>query len=143
MCQEARPKARWADAEGRVSSQDAGKRYRLKKDFGLTVEEWLQIYDSQGGLCFICGKKMRRWLEGIGVTAALDHCHRTGLIRGLLCRFPCNYYLGRFRDNPVLLRRCAEYVENPPAIKAFGKPKYTAPGKIGSKKRSKLLSRTF
>lgn len=139
-CEQARTQANWSDPEKRLKGQDTCRQYRLRVDFGLTKDEWLAMYEAQNGLCFICGKKLQRWLDETGVKAAVDHCHRTGLLRGLLCRFPCNYYLGHFRDDPKLLRNCANYLENPPANGAFGKPRYTAPGKIGTKKRRKLMA---
>lgn len=56
------------------------------------------------GVCHICGgvDKDRN--------LAIDHCHQTGKMRGLLC-MGCNTALGRFKDNPDLLRKAAEYIE--------------------------------
>lgn len=45
----------------------------------------------------------------------VDHCHRTGFVRGMLC-FPCNTALGRFCDSPALLRRAIDYLTKSPIL---------------------------
>lgn len=67
---------------------------RLKK-YGLTQEQ----YDALGKECSICG----------GPTEAVDHCHKTGVVRGLLCR-TCNAGLGFFKEDPKLLSQAAHYL---------------------------------
>ncbi len=56
--------------------------------------------------CELCGNAQTHKI------LCLDHCHATGRFRGWLCD-PCNTALGLFRDNPVLLRRAAYYLETP------------------------------
>lgn len=73
----------------------------LEKRYGLTKEAFLQLYESQAGGCAICGAPH---------ALCVDHCHSTGVVRGLLCD-SCNNGLGRFRDNPDSLRKAAEYLE--------------------------------
>jgi hypothetical protein len=66
---------------------------------------------SQGGRCAICGKVPR------SRRLAVDHDHKTGEVRGLLCAsgdFGCNKGLGYFNDDPELLRRAYEYLVDPP-----------------------------
>ena len=53
----------------------------------------------------------------------------------------CNRALGKFRDNDLLVVNAAEYVTNPPATCAFGGACVTAPGRVGTKKRAKLLAK--
>lgn len=60
---------------------------------------------SQNGICKICGNPPQD-----GKKLHLDHCHRTGKIRGLLCA-NCNHGLGNFADSPDFLRRVAIYLE--------------------------------
>lgn len=62
------------------------------------------LFGSQGGRCAICGADLATG------RMAIDHCHRTGYIRGLLCR-DCNLGLGLFRDNMHNLKRAAKYLE--------------------------------
>ena len=64
--------------------------WRLKRDFGLTVQEYNDIHSMQKGLCAICKKKSKRRL-------GVDHCHTTGKIRGLLSH-SCNIALGLLKD---------------------------------------------
>jgi hypothetical protein len=80
----------------------------LKRAYGLTVEGYFAILSAQGGGCAICGKTS----EEQGRKLAVDHCHATGKVRGILCD-PCNQGLGSYRDNVTLLRRAIEYLETP------------------------------
>lgn len=85
--------------------EEQRKRY-LKAKYGINVEEYDRLYESQDGKCSICGtenKENRRHLS-------VDHCHTTGKIRGLLCQ-SCNKGLGLFRDKIEFLRKAAEYLE--------------------------------
>lgn len=80
-------------------------RARLKKAFGMTEADYELLLEAQGGKCAICERPPRgpRRLH-------VDHCHRTGVIRGLLCA-SCNPALGIMKDSPELLRKAAEYLE--------------------------------
>lgn len=71
---------------------------------GITLVQYYEILDEQGGVCRIC--------KNPPTTSRLylDHCHSGGIFRGLLCR-ECNSGLGQFRDNPEILRAAAEYLE--------------------------------
>jgi hypothetical protein len=64
--------------------------YRLKARFGITLEEYNLLLQEQEGVCAICKRTEARRL-------AVDHCHATGQIRGLLCS-GCNRLLGRIED---------------------------------------------
>jgi len=83
------------------------RQWRLIKDFGLTVDDYDRILESQNGKCAICGadtpgNKRKNF--------AVDHDHKTGRIRGLLC-FPCNVSIAHFKESPSLLRKAAQYLE--------------------------------
>ena len=76
------------------------------KRYGLTDAEYLAMLHSQGRACKIC----RRLVSSERYNKlAVDHCHTTGAVRGLLCT-PCNVSLGQFRDDPALLLRAAKYL---------------------------------
>jgi len=77
---------------------------RLKKKFGISLDEYNQLYKKQNGLCAICGNPEN------GKKLSIDHCHKTDKIRGLLCQC-CNWGLGSFKDNPKLLNKAIEYLQ--------------------------------
>lgn len=62
------------------------------------------------GNCSICGSSETVTRSGRVRRPSIDHCHRTGVIRGLLCS-GCNSGLGLFDDDPARLRAAAEYLE--------------------------------
>lgn len=78
--------------------------------YGLTVERHDEMLAAQNGLCAICGNPPNP--KGIRASSRLhaDHDHVTGKVRALLCN-SCNNGIGRFRDDPALLRAAAEYIE--------------------------------
>jgi hypothetical protein len=79
-------------------------RNNLKRKFGLTVEQYQAMLSAQGGVCAIC------FLGDVeGKRLAVDHCHQTNNIRGLLCSH-CNTGLGKFRDNTTLLASAITYL---------------------------------
>lgn len=80
-------------------------RYSYKRLYGVGTDFYDNLLSIQGGVCAIC-------FSPPGADAlAIDHCHTTGAVRGLLCR-SCNAGLGRYNDDPARLRRAADYLEN-------------------------------
>lgn len=79
-------------------------RNKLIREFGITQDQYELMLSEQHGVCKICGQKDNRRL-------AVDHCHQTGNVRGLLCRH-CNTAIGLFDDDPSLLRKAANYLES-------------------------------
>ena len=67
--------------------------YHLQRKFGITLAEYDELLAIQGGGCAICGSECRS-----GRSLAVDHCHETGRVRGLLCN-SCNRGLGLFADS--------------------------------------------
>lgn len=84
------------------SNSDKVKANHYKKKFGISLEEYNEMYSSQGGVCAICSLKEDKQL-------AVDHDHITGKVRGLLC-FRCNSSIGKFEDSSELLRKAANYL---------------------------------
>lgn len=78
---------------------------QMKHRYGLTLENYKKMLEDQGGVCKICKQpcKSRSHLS-------VDHCHESGHIRGLLCD-RCNTSIGKFDENPGLLREAAKYLE--------------------------------
>lgn len=77
----------------------------MKSEWGMTPEDYHRMLSGQGGGCAICGTFDPRGRGRFHV----DHDHATGRIRGLLCN-ECNFGLGKFGDNPELLRRALAYL---------------------------------
>jgi hypothetical protein len=75
-----------------------------KIKYGISREEYGKMLVDQNNQCAICQIQ-------IGWEAAVDHCHNTNKVRGLLCR-KCNLGLGGFKDNVETIRRAIEYVKN-------------------------------
>jgi hypothetical protein len=80
----------------------------LKKMYGITLDQWEKMHSDQGGVCAICRKREDEKSSRYN-NLAVDHCHATGRVRGLLCN-TCNKALGMFSDDPSTLRRAAEYL---------------------------------
>lgn len=79
---------------------------RLWARFRMRVAEYEALLRAQNGVCAICGNE-----EGVaGRRLAVDHCHATGKIRGLLCAL-CNTGIGKLGDSSSALRRAVEYLE--------------------------------
>lgn len=90
----------------------------LVRTYGITLAQYNQLLEGQGGVCAICGKTP----EAEGQHLAVDHDHKSLEVRGCLCRY-CNHrVVGRHRD-PVLLRKIADYVERHTGWFAPPKPK--------------------
>ncbi|MGA3200756.1 MAG: endonuclease domain-containing protein [Halobacteriota archaeon] len=75
----------------------------------LYSNQALDMWENQQGNCAICNKPMER-AGNTSLGATLDHCHKTGLLRGFLHQ-GCNKGLGHFFDDPLTLRKAAEYLE--------------------------------
>jgi hypothetical protein len=82
---------------------------RLKTTYGISMDEYAGMFEAQDGRCKICNTKFNM-TRFSGASAAVDHCHTTGAVRGLLCN-SCNRGVGYFRDNPEFLRAAAKYLE--------------------------------
>jgi len=78
----------------------------LKRRYGISVEQYSSILIEQGGGCAICHAST----NVLGRALYVDHDHKTGKVRGLLCH-KCNTGLGSFRDSPALTRSATLYLE--------------------------------
>lgn len=103
------PRCHTHDRQVKRLAKAGGRERRVQKVYGLQPGEYGRIYLLQGKVCAICRR-------ATGATRALsvDHDHKTGLVRGLLCR-PCNDLLGHLRDDPEAAARIISYLRNPPA----------------------------
>jgi hypothetical protein len=101
---------REATPERRGAKATYVREYWLKRKYGLTLEDYDRMLAVQGGVCMICGNPPKP--DGKQAASRLhpDHDHVTNRTRDLLC-LSCNVGVGHFRDDPVLLRAAAEYIE--------------------------------
>lgn len=82
---------------------------RLSRVYGLSKLAYETMLAEQGGRCAICMTDDPGKANGKATMWAVDHCHKTGKVRGLLCR-PCNSGIGIFKDTPSLCNSAAEYL---------------------------------
>jgi hypothetical protein len=88
-------------------AKNSTNKSRRFKNFGITEAQYNQMFTSQEGRCLGC---LRHQSE-LNKSLAVDHCHTTGKIRGLLCD-NCNRGLGFLKDNKDTLKRLGEYLDN-------------------------------
>ena len=96
--------------------REKARHTRQVRTFGITAEESDTIVEYQGGGC-IC--KPWTGYDGSSRSLSTDHNHKTGVVRGKLCKH-CNDLLGRVGDDPEYFRRMIAYITNPPAVRLFG-----------------------
>lgn len=77
----------------------------IRRTYGITLDQYNEMLEDQGGVCAICGKPD----EVEGRRMAIDHNHDTGEVRGLLCG-NCNRGLGNFQDNIEMLEKAKDYL---------------------------------
>lgn len=79
------------------------KAQRLKSEYGITLEEFFEMQKKQKNRCAICKEQFDK-------PPKVDHNHKTGAIRGLLCNC-CNLGLGIFKDSRTILKSADQYLE--------------------------------
>ena len=87
----------------------ACRRWHLNKHYGMTLDRFDEILESQGGGCAICGKKPIKGDQGSRMV--VDHCHDKKVIRGILCDL-CNTALGKFHDDVEILGNAIKYLQS-------------------------------
>lgn len=100
--------AAWEIANGH-DRKLAARRLHLRQ-YCITPEDYNRMRLAQGFCCAACGLR-----ESESDNLVVDHCHTSGNVRGLLHR-TCNSALGLFRDDAILLRKAAEYLEKYNAV---------------------------
>ncbi len=105
--------ARWrADNPEKVQ---AYARKHLLKRYGMTPEEYGELHDRQQGLCAICGNVETVKIKGTLSLLRVDHDHKTGVNRELLCNF-CNLRLGLLLEDPTWTEHALNYLSKHGAI---------------------------
>ena len=105
MCAKHYSRKRWIDGHRSTSDgYESRRNARLKHRYGITAADYDAMYASQGGCCAICrkpaeaGNSPAHWTNKL----AVDHCHDTGKVRGLLCN-DCNAGIGHLGTESVAL----------------------------------------
>ncbi len=97
-----RIRERWKNRE----YQERVRGYYYKHRYGITIETYEEMLKNQNGACAICGKnhkhKTQKYLH-------VDHNHKTGQVRGLLCG-KCNHAIGLVNDDVNVLSKIIEYL---------------------------------
>lgn len=86
-----------------------GRHKSALKRYGITAAEYEAMMAAQKYVCAICKKPERITHKGATRRLAVDHCHETGVIRGLLCGH-CNQAIGKFNEDPNILRAAIDYL---------------------------------
>ncbi len=79
----------------------------LRSTYGITVEDYNLLYAKQKGCCAGCNRHQSELNKSLGV----DHCHTTGIVRGLLCN-KCNLAVGYVNDSIQILENLIKYLRN-------------------------------
>jgi Recombination endonuclease VII len=115
----------------KVSPRDA----RLKRLYNLDPGDYEKVLEFQGGVCFICGLPPKE-----GKNLHVDHCHKTGLTRGLLC-WKDNAAVGKFNDDSTRVHRAWLYLMGPPVTEALGRQVFGRTGRITNKRKRRKRSK--
>jgi hypothetical protein len=108
---------------------DTARARRLWICYRITEAEYETVFRFQSGRCAGCGEQPRK------TRLAVDHCHASGRIRGLLC-WKCNKAIGILRDNAQAALNLGEYLKSPTFPVALGRETY---GLLGQAKPSKKI----
>jgi len=102
--------AKWWAKEDRKRNPDKYKNQSLLKQYGISLHEYNELHKAQNGKCAICGNGESEKINGRELSLAVDHCHTTGNVRGLLCN-KCNQGLGCFKDDIELIQKVLTYLK--------------------------------
>lgn len=101
-----------AAAKYRKNNRPKLKEYRLKTRYGISSLEYASMLERQNGKCAICGhpEKAKHNHTKTIQRLAVDHCHKTGKVRELLCQ-DCNRGIAKFQEDPKRLQSAIEYLD--------------------------------
>lgn len=88
-----------------AANSERSKAWKRERYFGVSADQYRSMLEDCGGVCAICGG-----VNKSGRALAVDHCHATGKVRGLLCSM-CNVAIGRLGDTSASVMRAVSYLE--------------------------------
>ncbi len=94
-------------AKNKERAAHSKREYNLKRRYGIDIEFYEYLLKSQGGKCAICDNTLG---TNDGHRLAVDHCHKTKKVRGLLCKV-CNNAIGLFRENELYFKNAIKYLK--------------------------------
>lgn len=112
-----------------LTPKEKRREYHLQRNFGIGLSEYRSLYEKQNGLCGICHRPASDFKRSL----AVDHCHKTLRIRGLLCPF-CNRGLRYYQDDPESMERAGIYLRQG--------TEWYAPPKKRKRKASKKINKS-
>ena len=92
--------------ENKEALKEAKQEWKLKYNYNITLDEYDLNLELQDNACKIC----KTDASELSKKLAVDHCHDTGAVRGLLCN-KCNVGLGQFNDDAMLLETALTYLQ--------------------------------
>lgn len=99
-------KVKAAHARWRLDSKDNVRADNLRQ-YGISIEQYNEMFSKQEGRCAICGRHQVEFKKRL----AVDHCHKTEAVRGLLC-LNCNVGIGNLFDSEELLEAALTYLRS-------------------------------
>lgn len=97
--------------EKRAATALSVRKWHFRNAYGITFEDYDRMFEAQGGVCLICGNQSATYKTGVKQRLQVDHCHKTGKVRGLLCN-RCNGGLGLFNDDVDRLLAAVAYLQS-------------------------------
>lgn len=88
-----------------TKKQKKARDYHLKRSYGITHDDYVRMLKAQGGGCDICGLKPKK-----GKHLDVDHNHKTGKVRGILCRYCNSKVLKHLRDDKHRAKGLVKYL---------------------------------
>ncbi len=82
----------------------AARKYRYKRVYGIELQDYESMFAAQNGVCAICSSAPSRKMR-----LCVDHCHRTGKVRSLLCNL-CNFAVGILEKDDSRYEQVKDYV---------------------------------
>lgn len=112
VCMNDRTMFRYHNIEGVKEIHRKASRKNSLKQYGLSLDDVKALLGSQDNSCAICGKELSisDEMKNISKIACVDHCHETGVVRGILCR-SCNSGIGYLKDDLEIIRSALRYLE--------------------------------
>jgi len=104
----------YASRCNRCNADDSYLRMRrsvFEKKYGITLEDYEEMHNRQGGVCAICDKPEQVIQNSKLRLLSVDHDHLTGKVRGLLCS-NCNRAIGLLNDDADVLKRAIRYLQS-------------------------------